>query len=103
MSYSIEIDEDGNGIPSEIVLNDESHSLEVTINADNKYVKLQFSTSQAMRDFAKNLLHASYYGTGSIELYPLGSENGLLVVDGVRLTKNSARVFIEYPQNSYKD
>lgn len=51
-----------------------------------------------MRDFALNLLHESEFGTGDIELYPLIDSDGKRhVVDGVRLSVNSSRVFIRYP------
>jgi hypothetical protein len=98
MSYIIEITEDANDIPSEYVLNNESHSLTVDVNTDNKDVHLTFSTKESLRDFAKSLLHASYFGCGTIELYPLGTNDGWQVVDGVRLSEHSSRVFISYPE-----
>ncbi|MDR7092259.1 MULTISPECIES: hypothetical protein [Cellvibrio] len=97
MSHTIEITEGADGIPSDTVLNDESHSLTVKVGTYNNDVHLEFSSRESLRDFAKTLLHESYYGSGAVELYPLGTENGWLVVDGVRLTEKSSRVFIWYP------
>lgn len=98
MSHIIEITKNADGIPSDTVLHDESHSLSVKVDISNKDVYLEFSSRESLRDFAKSLLHASYYGNGEMELYPLGTENGWEVVDGVRLTENSSRVFIWYPK-----
>ena len=100
MSYTIEITESAEGIPSDTVLNDESHSLTVKVDSQNNDVHLAFSSRESLRDFAKTLLHESYYGSGTVELYPLGTGNGWLVVDGVRLTEQSSRVFIWYPEQN---
>ena len=94
MSQKIEITADADGIPSDTVLRDQSHSLTVKVDANNKDVYLEFTTRESLRDFAKSLLHESYYGSGEIELYPLGTKNEWLVVNGVRLTEGSSRVFI---------
>lgn len=79
MSYTIEITESAEGIPSDTVLNDESHSLTVKVDSQNNDIHLAFSSRESLRDFAKTLLHASYYGSGTVELYPLGVGNGWLV------------------------
>lgn len=98
MNYLIKITEDASDIPSEEILNNESHSLKVDVNIGNKDVYLTFSTKESLREFAKSLIHASYFGGGTIELYPLGTSNGWQVVDGVRLSEHSSRVFISHPK-----
>lgn len=97
MSYLIKISEDADDIPCDEVLNNSQHNLNVTSDEDNSDVHLKFSSREAMRDFAKSILHESYYGSGvnPMELYPLDSS----IVDGVRLTDKSNRVFIWYPKN----
>ena len=101
MSYTIEITEGADGVPSDTVLNDESHSLAVKVDSQNNGVYFSFSSRESLRDFAKTLLHESYYGSGTVELYPIGTENGWLVVNGVRLTEQSSRVFIWYPEKTH--
>lgn len=98
MSKKFTIDENATNIPSEDVFNDDSHLLEAEVDVDNRDIYLTFTTRESMRDFALGLLHASEFGTGDIELYPLIDSNGKRhVVDGVRLSDNSSRVFIRYP------
>jgi hypothetical protein len=72
----------------------------VKVDSQKNDVHLAFSSRESLRDFAKTLLHESYYGSGTVELYPLGTENGWLAVDGVRLTEQSSRVFIWYPEQN---
>ncbi len=96
MSHSIVIDEEATGIPSDEVLADETHQLAVKIDNENSDIYLSFSTREAMRDFAKSLLQESIYGNGSVELYPLNYDGKQMVVDGVRLSSESPRVFIDY-------
>ncbi|GJM08355.1 MAG: hypothetical protein DHS20C11_06310 [Lysobacteraceae bacterium] len=98
MSHTIEITEAGDEIPSEVVLKDQSHSLAVSVDTRNKDVYLSFTSRESLREFAKQMLHESYYGTGDMELQPLGTEEGWLVVNGVRLAENSSRVFVRYPR-----
>ncbi len=96
LSPDIKITEDGNEIPSQINLKDESHYLSAEVDTDAGDIYLSFSSRIAMYDFARNLLHESIYGSGSIELYPSGSDNKVHVVNGVRLSLDSSRIFIEY-------
>ena len=100
MSQTIVIDEEASDIPTDVVFNNEEHNLEIKVDSGNDYVNFEFSSREAMRGFAKSLLHESYYGSGSVELFPLVSENKALVVNGVRLTEKSARVFVWYPENT---
>ncbi len=95
LSPDINITEEGDEIPLDINLKDESHYLSAKVDADNGDIYLSFSSRVAMYDFARNLLHESIYGSGSIELYPLGSNDKLHIVNGVRLSLDSSRIFIE--------
>ena len=95
MSKKFIIDEHSSNIPSDEVMNDDSHSLKVEVDVSNQDIYFKFTTRESMRDFALNLLHESEFGTGEIELYPLIDSNGKQhVVEGVRLSENSSRVFI---------
>jgi hypothetical protein len=97
MTINFTIDKDASNIPSDEVLNDESHKLEACIDKDNSDIHLKFTSRKAMRDFALNLLHESTFGAGEVEMYPLGFEGKWHVVNGVRLTENSSRIFIDFP------
>jgi len=102
MSYSlspeIHVTQDGDEIPSEEVLKNEGHFLNATVDVDNGDILLHFSSRLAMYDFARSLLHEAIYGVGGQkEFYPLGFEGKLLVVDGVRLSLESSRIFVSYP------
>jgi hypothetical protein len=51
-----------------------------------------------MYDFARSLLHEAIYGIGGQEeFYPLGYEGKMEVINGVRMSNDSARVFVFYP------
>lgn len=97
LNNNIYINQNGDDIPSAEVLNNQHHFLEASVNVENKDIQLSFSSRLAMYEFAKSLLHESIYGENSqIEFYPLGFEGKLLVVDGVRLSLNSSRIFVNY-------
>jgi hypothetical protein len=98
LNDTVHITPDGDDVPSDAVLHDDSHYLSVNLNSENTDVQLVFSSRLAMYEFARALLHEAAYGeNGQIELYPLSFEGKLLVVDGVRLSLDSSRVFINYP------
>ena len=94
MTINFTIDKDASNIPSDEVLNDESHQLEASVDINNRDIHFDFSTREAMRDFALSLLHESEFGSGELEMYPLGFDDKQQVVDGVRLSENSSRIFI---------
>ena len=102
MSYKFEITKDPDliPVPSKTVLNEQSHSLVAKTNSSNQDIYLEFSTRETLRDFALNILHESIYGKDRIELYPLGTEKGWEVVNGVRLSEKSARIFITFPNEN---
>jgi hypothetical protein len=98
LNDDIKITEDGDEIPSDVNLKDESHFLKAEVDANNKDIYLNFSSRLTMYDFARSLLHASIYGESeSIELFPLIANHKLYVVDGVRLSADSSRIFIHCP------
>jgi len=93
--------EEGDEIPSDEVIENESHNLSATSDRDNGDIYLNFSSRLAMYEFAKNLMHEALYSEGDMtELYPFGHEGKLKVVNGVRLTLDSSRVFVGYPRIS---
>lgn len=97
MSRKFIIDSEATNIPSAEVLNNESHRLDVAVDSKNHDIYMEFTSRESLRDYALNLLHESEYGTGEVELYPLGSKEKQHVVNGVRLTNKSPRIFINFP------
>ena len=94
----IKLTEDGGDIPSDININNEKHRLTVTVSTKNNYTHLDFSSRLALYDFARSLLYEAVFGdSDSVEFYPLTSENKQCIVNGVRLTPNSSRIFINCP------
>jgi hypothetical protein len=97
MTPSVYITESGDEIPSEEVLTDESHQLSAETDDGYKNVYLNFSSRLAMYDFARSLLHEALYGRGGqMEFYPLGYQGKIEVINGVRMSLDSARLFIFY-------
>lgn len=95
LNATITIDPDGENIVSQEVLNDEGHQLKVSVNLNNADVYMEFTSRQALYDFAKSLLHEAVFGdSGQREFFPLITEGKALVVDGVRLGEGSSRVFV---------
>ncbi len=98
LNPEIQISQDGDEIPLDINLNDESHFLRAKTDIKNGDIYLGFSSRVAMYDFARSLLYESIYGeNGQQEFYPLASDKKLYIVDGVRLSLDSPRIFVEYP------
>ena len=98
LSPEIRISQDGDEIPLEVNLNDERHFLRAKTDTTNGDIYLSFSSRVSMYDFARSLLYESIYGKdGQQEFYPLGSDEKLHIVDGVRLSLDSPRIFVEYP------
>lgn len=86
-------------IPSREVLLEERHFLTAEADSLKKNIYLTFSTRNALFDFAKSLLHEAVCGeSGQQEFYPLSEKGIALVVDGVRLTEESSRIFVFYPK-----
>lgn len=101
MPAQILITESGDEIPSPEILSNEAHCLSVEVSADNKYACFNFSSRLAMYDFARSLLHEAIYGIGGQEeFYPLEYEGKMEVINGVRMSNDSSRVFIFYPRES---
>lgn len=74
--------------------NEKRHFLVANVDTGNKDVYLNFSTRRAMYDFAVSLLQEAVYGkSGQKEFLPY---DGQMVVDGVRMTEDSSRLFIFY-------
>jgi hypothetical protein len=99
MTRNVYITESGDEIPSEEVLANESHQLSVEVSASNEYACLNFTSRLAMYDFARSLLHEALYGRGGqAEFCPLGYQGKMEVIDGVRMSLDSARLFIFYQE-----
>jgi hypothetical protein len=89
----------GDEIPSDEVLQNEQHFLCEEVDTSNRDIYLNFSSRRALYDFARSLLQEAVYGVGrQKEFYPLVSDGHALVVEGVRLTENSSRIFVAYDE-----
>ena len=96
-SHKVTIEKDGECILSEEVASDLRHTLQVAVDRDNNDVYLEFASRLALYDFARSLLHEAIYGEGGQkEFYPLIVDGKELVVEGVRLTAASSRMFVCY-------
>lgn len=78
---------------------DNNHQLFVEINEKNKYASLNFSSRLAMYEFAKAIMQEAVFGeSSSMEFYPMSVEDEKLeVINGARMSLDSARIFITYP------
>ena len=97
MSTTIVVTPEGKEVSSLDVQEGEHHCLRAETDPGNGDVILNFSTRRAMYDFAVSLLQEAVYGTsGQQEFYPLGADGNWLVVNGVRMIEDSARLFVFY-------
>jgi hypothetical protein len=97
LSTTIVVTAEGDEVSSLDVQEGKHHHLHAQCAPDNGGIVLNFSTRRAMYDFAVSLLHESVYGTsGQQEFYPLGYEGNWLVVNGVRMDEDSARLLVFY-------
>ncbi|WP_410210726.1 hypothetical protein [Aquirhabdus sp.] len=85
---------------SQEILKNNAHNIKVSIDLDNKDVYLEYSSRQALYELGKTLMVEAIQGCGQLELYPLGSEGSWLIVEGVRLTEDSSRIFVFSPSQS---
>ena len=94
------ITESGDEIPTSEVLTNGAHYLKGSVDLENKDIYLLFSSKLAMYDFARTLLKESIFGIeGRKEFFHLSVNGKNLVTDGVRLSGDSSRIFIEYPSD----
>ena len=92
---------EGDDIPSDEVFSQERHTLRARADAANRDIILEFSTRESMYEFAKALLQEAVYGRGGeMECYPLAENGRKMVVNGVRLTEDSSRIFVFYPDKA---
>lgn len=99
LATTLTIDPSGENILSHEVLQEVRHTLKAVADRENGDVYLEFSSRHALYDFARSLLHEAIFGkTGQKELYPLIVDGKALVVEGARLTEDSSRMFISYPE-----
>lgn len=102
LSTTIVVTAGGDEVSSLDVQEGKHHHLHAQCDRDNGDIVLNFSTRRAMYDFAVSLLQESVYGTsGQQEFYPLGYEDDWLVVNGVRMDKNSARLLVSYGAEAF--
>lgn len=85
-------------VGSDDVQKDERHYLASEVDSETGDICLTFSSRLAMYDFAKSLLQEAVFGqSGQQEFLPLVSEGKALVSNGVRMTEDSSRIFVFYP------
>jgi hypothetical protein len=97
MHYEFKIEKDSDALVSNEVLNNETHQVALSVDEKNKDVYFEFTSREAMRDFALSLLDHSCFGKEQLELYPLQHEGKNHVVNGARLTPESSRAFFFLP------
>lgn len=104
LSSVVKLTADGDDIPSDENFENEGHNLSAKVDKDNGDIYLEFSSRLAMYDFARSLMHEALFNeSDTTELYPLGFEGKLQVVNGVRLTLDSSRIFVNYPCSEPND
>src|ERR1035437_1920411 len=79
------------------VQSNEAHNIRVSVDAPSDYVLFECSSREALCELGRTLMGEALFGTGEIELYPLGTDGKWLVVNGARLVEDSARVFVHFP------
>jgi|SRR5471030_466376 len=79
------------------VLEDPSHNIRLTVDGLRNYALLQCSSREALFELGRTLMEEALFGTGEIEFYPLVSDGQALVVNGVRMPEESARMFVHFP------
>ncbi|MGY3778271.1 hypothetical protein [Isobaculum melis] len=76
----------------------EKDTMELKINVAHHYIYMKFSSRVALHNFARSLLDESLNeNQGFIEFYHLSDNDKTDVVNGTRLSKDSPRLFVEYP------
>ena len=75
----------------------EAHCVTIRIDRANNDVYFECASREALYEFGKSLMGEALFGSGQLELYPLGFKGSWLVVNGVRLTEGSSRVFVFSP------
>jgi hypothetical protein len=74
------------------------HSVRASVDSVGNYCLLECWSREALFELGRTLMHEALYGNGELELFPLVVEGKELVVNGVRLTEPSARLFVHYPK-----
>lgn len=78
------------------LIEDNEHTLTISISEQCNYANLVFSTKESIYDFALSLLHIAIYSKKAQKRYtPIKDNNGnLLVKDGIRLSEDSCNLII---------
>ncbi|WP_232203063.1 hypothetical protein [Neisseria shayeganii] len=89
-------------MPSETFIKENKHQLYVSVNEMNRYASFDFSSRLAMYEFGREIMHEAIFGKGGlIEFYPMIISDGKLeIINGTRMSLESARIFINYPDGS---
>lgn len=97
LSSLVEVTKSADDQVTDAVANDISQCLEVVVDHNPDDVYLYFSSRAVLYDFARSLLHEAIYGeSGQTEYHPLEYEGEMQLINGVRMSSNSARLFIFY-------
>ncbi|MFC5462815.1 hypothetical protein [Massilia niabensis] len=97
LSTTIVVTAGGDEVGSHEVQEGKHHCLRAQSDSSNGDIVLDFSTRRAMYNFAVSLLQEAVHGTsGQQEFYPLGHEGQWRVVNGVRMSEGSSRLFVFY-------
>lgn len=97
MQSAITFDANTEYVNNEVQEN-EIHSVRASVDTVGNSCLLEFRSREALFELGRTLMHEAIYGSGELELFPLVVEGKELVVNGVRLTEQSARLFVHYPK-----
>jgi len=75
-----------------------AHRVRASIDASGNHVLFDCSSRLALYEFGRSLMHEALFGGREIEFFPLVADGKALVVNGVRLSEDSARVFLHFPE-----
>jgi hypothetical protein len=84
---------------SPIVARDDTHKIKLTVDGTRNYALLECTSREALFELGRTLMEEALFGSGEVEFYPLASDTGELVVNGVRMPEDSARMFVHFPQS----
>jgi hypothetical protein len=91
--------EAGFGQVNRLIQDDSTHQIKVSVDAVGNYVLFECATREALFEMGRTLMHEALFGAHEVEFFPLGQNGEQLVVSGVRLSAESARVFVHFPDN----
>lgn len=85
------------------VQSDVTHRIKIAVDSAGNHILFECASREALFEFGRSLMEEALFGTGEVEYFPLVSDKQMLVVNGVRLTEDSSRIFVHYPREGKHD